>query len=530
MTRFTIGFAKRMLAVGSLAIILGVMPACSSGGTISYSKGADSKASEIATKADNDNSKSGTTSDSEKKGNAQNSSPAAQGTASSSAASQTNTGASAPSGQGTTASPSGGATPSSSSPASQEDKTASTLSPSADTDASKKEESPNAYTLPSESEPSKSANGSTTNNQASESASTSSPSSASPEKNRQSAVLDLSDEADRVLLNEYLCWLSLGFDGDASIDSIKNDTVAQVKFAINYIGLTSPNAIERGDYTSVAGRGGGAQAASNARVSADAVKKVTEKFFGTTPDWNSLDRNQAYTYHDGEIYFGTTAPFGQSPRWSAATAVQKTADGTYLVSFDTYRDPSPYSVRDKSFYKLDSAGMARELHAEKACSKGTATLNVSEQNGKKAFELVGYSSSPVAIVEPEDVNKQTDDVPANPPKTKQDFVNKYNDIKRDKENDRRFGGTTMDMIQVGNEFYERYDELINELYGNLNSQPSVDSEKLRASQEAWEKRLQERLEATKAEYAGGSLMGPAVLGVNMEEQEARIDELIAMLP
>lgn len=110
------------------------------------------------------------------------------------------------------------------------------------------------------------------------------------------------------------------------------------------------------------------------------------------------------------------------------------------------------------------------------------------------------------------------------------FNTRLNSINAQKAADRRMGGTTMDMIQAGNDYYIAYDALMNDILSYLDSRPDVDSAKLAASQDAWNSERERAARNAVIRNGGGSLAPVESLAVSMNMQVARIKTLIAMIP
>ena len=185
-------------------------------------------------------------------------------------------------------------------------------------------------------------------------------------------------------------------------------------------------------------------------------------------------------------------------------------------------------------------GVALVLSASVAlpsCSpQPTEVIDDSESSAvvdEKTRESLEDESSSEAL-EASEVDSEVADAETMPAETtesdfKTTFTARLDVINADKASDARMGGTTMDMIEAGNDYYERYDLLLNDVYSYVDGLSYVDSESLADSQQEWESDVEARVRATTDEYGGGSLTGPAVLSAEMEMQEARIRELIDMI-
>ncbi len=202
------------------------------------------------------------------------------------------------------------------------------------------------------------------------------------------ASYDLANAADRALLNERLSWMSQAFHGEVNRAIDVLDANEQVKFAVHYLGLTNRDTWETGDYTSIAGPGGGANGSTNVRVAIGYVSDVANEFFCVTPDYSALDG--MYKYIDGYIYFGVTAPPGQSAGYAAATSVEPLGDGRYVVDFEVYCGSMPYMEQDDAFYGGTPSEMMAALGVSAPLRAGNATVRVVNREGAPSVEFESY--------------------------------------------------------------------------------------------------------------------------------------------
>ena len=219
-----------------------------------------------------------------------------------------------------------------------------------------------------------------------------------PQKSSSSAVSEsagaipvaefkLENADNRALLNERLSWMSQAF---YAVDAVNlanaND---QVAFALHYLGLTDYGTWEFGDYTAIAGPGGGANGSTNVRVATGHVNDVVKDFFGTEPDYSAL--NGIYKSIDDYVYFGVTAPVGQSAAYSAATGIEPLGDGLYSVPFEIYSGGGlVYQEQDTGFYSLAPSEMMASLGIAEPQRTGKALVRLSEQNGKTVLVFESY--------------------------------------------------------------------------------------------------------------------------------------------
>lgn len=235
-------------------------------------------------------------------------------------------------------------------------------------------------------------------------------SSASSSSDGQKAIaFDLGNDADRALVNECLSWLAQEYRFYGPIDAADPDD--QVRFAVHYLGLTDRDTWESGDYTAIAGRGGGANGSTNMRVSTGNVDDVSLRFFGAAPDYASMDGALCKRIND-YVYFGVTAPPGQSAGYAAATGLEPEGDGSYTALFEVYDNGMPYTPKDASFYGKDPSGMMAELGVSAPLCTGRATLRPIERDGEVSLIVESYSidgatdagtpstAAPIAIATP----------------------------------------------------------------------------------------------------------------------------------
>lgn len=227
--------------------------------------------------------------------------------------------------------------------------------------------------------------------------------------------IDVDDAADRAALNAFLDSYTEAFGSSGMFEIGSLDSQTMAAFCADYLGLRNRDAIESGDYTDIAGPGGGAMGTSNARIAIDAVQDVAREYLGSEIDLQSIsDPSEGYTYVDGYLYFGHTAPYGQIPHYPAVTAIESLGDGRYHVEFDILSGLGPFGYsRDgerldlaESVFPLTSADMQGFLDCD-VFETGEAVLSVEADDQGKKFTLESIRIGGVS--RPDDGNPQPED-------------------------------------------------------------------------------------------------------------------------
>lgn len=226
-----------------------------------------------------------------------------------------------------------------------------------------------------------------------------------PEAEPAAPSLDIEDPEVRQELNRYLSEFGMVMylgnvqytdtnDNDVTVTSWEDEVLPHdflISFAIDYCSLFKRDKVEDspGNDWGV-GPGGSADYTCNERIEVGELNKAMEKYFGTTVDFDKA-KIKVGRYKDGYLYWGITAPAGQSnASLSIAKSVTNVEGNEFKVEFAAVETPDLYQLyEDGSEYYSLTADEAPKIDEALRTKSGWATLRY-DPDSSEPFMLTGW--------------------------------------------------------------------------------------------------------------------------------------------
>lgn len=183
-------------------------------------------------------------------------------------------------------------------------------------------------------------------------------------------------------------------DNDVTVTSWENEVLPHdflTTFAVDYCSLFERDKVEGApDNDWGVGFGGSADYTCNERIEVGELNKAMEKYFGTTVDFDKA-KIKVGRYKDGYLYWGITAPAGQSnASLSIAKSVTNVEGNEFKVEFVAVETPDLYQLyEDGSEYYSLTADEAPLIDEALRTKSGWATLRY-DPDSSELFMLTGW--------------------------------------------------------------------------------------------------------------------------------------------